>query len=298
MSGADTGWIGRSVPRREDPRLLAGEGVFVADVVLPDMVHAAIARSQLAHANIVSIELDAARALPGVATALSGWTARVHHHGRAIVLAAAAYGGFIALAGLMPSFWLVALALALAFLASGIAEIHFGLAMIIGAYSLGLALSSTELKHRIEEPMRNTAHFVVPVFFVVIGMQVDFGAMFDSSDGSQLTVISFAIVLTVFAIISKIVGAGLPALGVGFNALGAWRVAIGMLPRGEVALIIAGIGLASGVIGQQIFGVGILMTVVTTVLAPIMLVPAFRRKESDLREPPQAEVASSEDESG
>ncbi len=72
MSGADTGWIGRSVPRREDPRLLAGEGVFVADVVLPDMVHAAIARSQLAHANIVSIELDAARALPGVATALSG----------------------------------------------------------------------------------------------------------------------------------------------------------------------------------------------------------------------------------
>jgi len=193
---------------------------------------------------------------------------------------------------------LIALALALAFLASGIAESHFGLAMIIGAYSLGLALSSTELKHRIEEPMRNIAHFVVPVFFVVIGMQVDFGAMFDSSDGSQLTVISFAIVLTVFAIISKIVGAGLPALGVGFNALGAWRVAIGMLPRGEVALIIAGIGLASGVIGQQIFGVGILMTVVTTVLAPILLVPAFRRKESGLREPPQAEVASSEDESG
>jgi len=81
----------------------------------------------------------------------------------------------------------------------------------------------------------------------------------------------------------------LPALGVGFNARGAWRIAVGMLPRGEVALIIAGIGLAAGVIDRQIFGVGVLMTVGTTVLAPILLVPAFKRKGSGLRHPDQSD---------
>ena len=180
---------------------------------------------------------------------------------------------------------LIALSLALAFIASGVAEVYFGLAMIIGAYSMGLALSSTELKHRIEEPMRQIGHFLVPVFFVVIGMQVDFSAVFGGEGGSLTNTILFAVVLSVFAVITKMVGAGLPALAVGFNARGAWRIAVGMLPRGEVALIIAGIGLAAGVIDRQIFGVGVLMTVVTTVLAPILLVPAFKRKGSGVRHP-------------
>lgn len=169
----------------------------------------------------------------------------------------------------------VALALALAFVASAVAEIYFGLAMIIGAYTIGLALSSTELKHQIEQPMRQINNFLVPIFFVVIGMQVDFTA-FGAGDTSLASAVVFAVVLTLFAVISKIVGSGVPALFVGFNRIGAWRVALGMLPRGEVALIVAGIGLTSGVIGQDIFGVSIVMTVVTTVLAPVFLIPAFR----------------------
>ena len=60
-----------------------------------------------------------------------------------------------------------------------------------------------------------------------------------------------------------------------------------MRRRSEVDLIIAGIGLAAGVIDRQIFGVGVLMTVVTTVLAPILLVPAFKRNKSGLRNPDQ-----------
>ena len=68
----------------------------------------------------------------------------------------------------------------------------------------------------------------------------------------------------------------MPALLVGFNRRGATRVALGMLPRGEVALIIAGIGLTAGVIGQDIFGVAVVMTVVTTIIAPVLLIPAFR----------------------
>lgn len=172
---------------------------------------------------------------------------------------------------------LVGLALFLAFLASAVAEIYFGLAMIIGAYTMGLALSNTELKHRIEEPMIQIGHFVVPVFFVVIGMQVDLGAMSEA--------ILFGIVLSILGILSKVLGSGLPALLVGFNRRGAWRVAIGMLPRGEVALIIAGIGLANEVIGQDVFGVAILMTIVTTLIAPIALVPAFTAGGSGLRRP-------------
>ncbi len=171
----------------------------------------------------------------------------------------------------------VVLALALAFIAAAVAEIYFGLAMIIGAYTMGLALSDTELKHRIEEPMRQIGFFLVPVFFVVIGMQVDLTA-FGGAEGSHsmAKIVSFTVVLTVLAIISKLAGCGLPALLVGFNVRGAWRIGLGMLPRGEVALIVAGIGLASGVIERDIFGVAIIMTVITTVIAPIMLVPAFR----------------------
>ena len=75
----------------------------------------------------------------------------------------------------------------------------------------------------------------------------------------------------------------LPALFTGFNMRGSSRIGIGMLPRGEVALIIAGIGLAEGVIAEDIFGVSILMTVVTTILAPMGLVLLYRNKAEGLR---------------
>jgi Kef-type K+ transport system membrane component KefB len=184
------------------------------------------------------------------------------------------------------------LALALAFIASAVAEIYFGLAMIIGAYTMGLALSGTELKHQVEGQMRSVNNFLVPIFFVVIGMQVDFTA-FGAGDTSLTSAIIFAVVLTVFAVVSKLVGAGVPALFVGFNRVGATRIALGMLPRGEVALIIAGIGLTSDVIGKDIFGVAIVMTVVTTVVAPVLLIPAFRGG-SGLRSETKAEDGADE----
>lgn len=173
----------------------------------------------------------------------------------------------------------VGIALALAFVAAGVAEIWFGLAMIIGSYTLGLALSETELKRQIETPMRQINNFLMPLFFVVIGMQADFSAFGgEGSSVSLWTAIGFAVVLAIFGVVSKLAGAGLPALLVGFNRNGAWRVAVGMMPRGEVALIVAGIGLAASppIIGRDVFGVVIVMIVVTTVLAPILLVPAFR----------------------
>lgn len=67
-----SGFIGRSVARREDRRLLTGQGMYVADIQLPNMVHAAFVRSPMAHARVVSVDLAAARAVPGVILALSG----------------------------------------------------------------------------------------------------------------------------------------------------------------------------------------------------------------------------------
>jgi len=168
----------------------------------------------------------------------------------------------------------VGVAASLAFLAAAVAEM-FGLAMIIGAYAMGLVLSDTKLKHYLEESLQGIYYVLVPVFFCVLGMLVDVRAM--------SAALAFGLVLTLLAIVSKIIGCGLPALGVGFNGRGAWRIGIGMLPRGEVALIVAGVGIAEGVIDEAVFGVAILMTIVTTMLAPVILVPAFQRGGGGLR---------------
>jgi hypothetical protein len=72
-----------------------------------------------------------------------------------------------------------------------------------------------------------------------------------------------------------VLGCGLPAWVTRFNLRGSLRIGLGMLPRGEVALIVAGIGLAAGIIDQSIFGVAIMMTVITTLLAPPLLVKSF-----------------------
>lgn len=169
----------------------------------------------------------------------------------------------------------LALSLALCFLASAAAEL-FGLAMIIGAYSMGLGLSEREIKHRLEEALTPIYGFMVPVFFVVMGMLVNFEAM----QGALL----FGVVISILAVISKLFGAGLPALAVGFNKIGALRIGIGMLPRGEVALIVAGVGLSAGVIRSAGFGVAIMMTLITTLLAPIFLVPAFQKRKEGTRQ--------------
>jgi Kef-type K+ transport system membrane component KefB len=161
----------------------------------------------------------------------------------------------------------LALALALGLVSGYVAE-SVGLAMIIGAFSAGIALSRSNLRERLGHEVRAVAHIVVPVFFVVVGMLVDLRAL-----GSVLL---FGTIVSVLAILSKVVGCSVPALALGFRPIGALRIGIGMVPRGEVALIIAGIGLATGAVEQAVFAVVVFMTFATTVLAPILLVPAFR----------------------
>ena len=140
-----------------------------------------------------------------------------------------------------------------------------GLAMIIGAYTTGLALSRTDIAPVIQERIHGMYKFFVPIFFAVTGMSVDVTQLFDS------TVIICGLVFTVICIVAKIIGCGGPALFLGFNIKGGFRIGAGMIPRGEVALIVAGIGLSAGIVSQSLFGIVIMMTLLTTLVAPPIL---------------------------
>src|ERR671915_56412 len=139
-----------------------------------------------------------------------------------------------------------------------------------------VALAFLDLGRRVEEELVSINEVLVPVFFVVMGMLVDVGAM--------LNAVVFGLVISALAMVSKVFGSGLPALFSGFNLRGSARVGVGMMPRGEVALIIAGIGLSQGLIGPIFFGVSIMMTVITTLIAPIALIPLFSRGGSGVRQ--------------
>ena len=149
-----------------------------------------------------------------------------------------------------------------------------GLTLIIGAYVMGLALSRTDIRHLIQENLQSVYTFLVPVFFGVMGMMVDVSAL------CAKPVLAFGAIYTALAVVAKVIGCAIPSLFCGFTALGALRIGAGMIPRGEVALIVAGIGISTMVDGrpilpQEVFGIGIMMTLVTTVVAPPCLVALF-----------------------
>lgn len=151
-------------------------------------------------------------------------------------------------------------ALGLGLLLAGVFEKQ-GLAMIIGAYVTGLSLSSTDIAPIIQERIRGLYDFFVPIFFAVMGMMVNVGEMLSKE------VLIFGAIYTVVAILAKVFGCAFPAMLMGFNFKGGLRIGCGMIPRGEVALIIAGIGLTAGILDEKLFGVVILMTLVTTLIA-------------------------------
>lgn len=158
------------------------------------------------------------------------------------------------------------LAMGLALVVSGLFETA-GLAMIIGAYVVGLSLSSTDLADVIQERIEVIHNFFDPIFFTVMGMIINLEVLF------SLSVLAYGLLLAALAIVAKLIGCGLPALAIGFTGKGALRISLGMMPRGEVALIIAGIGISAGLLNDMLFGVVILMTLITTMATP----PLFSR---------------------
>jgi fructose-specific phosphotransferase system IIA component len=178
------------------------------------------------------------------------------------------------------------LALGLALILAGVFEKQ-GLAMIIGAYVAGLSLSKTDIAPIIQERIHGLYEFFVPVFFAVMGMMVNIREI------ASPPVLAFGGLYTLAAVTAKVIGCGGPALFLGFNAKGALRIGTGMVPRGEVALIIAGIGLASGVLDARLFAVVILMTLFTTLAAPPLLSFTLKIPGSGARNPVKADDSAS-----
>lgn len=174
------------------------------------------------------------------------------------------------------------LALGLALIVGGLFE-EAGLAMIIGAYVTGLSLSRTDVRHLIIEKVEPIYSLLVPIFFTVMGMLVDVRLI------ASPKVLLFGAIYTVIAMLAKVLGCGGAAMFCGFNLRGGLRIGLGMLPRGEVALIVAGIGMAAGLLTPEVFGVAVLMTLATTLIAPPLLVGAFGSSASGKRKPESRE---------
>lgn len=147
---------------------------------------------------------------------------------------------------------------------------------VIGAYAAGLMFASTEERHDIIQYLHPIYSFFVPLFFVSMGMRVDVLVLKD--------VAVFGVVLVVAAILSKIIGCAIFALPSGFNLLGSIRIGAGMVPRGEVGLIVAGAALMEGAISLPMYAAAVAVSMVSTLITPPMLKPLFERGGSGLKE--------------
>ena len=164
---------------------------------------------------------------------------------------------------------LVAFSLVLCLLFAWAAEVVGGMATITGAFLLGLFLARLPFKHRIEQGIIALAYgFFVPIFFVNIGLAVNMRAI--SGDSWIL-----AVLITLVAILSKIIGSGLGAKIGGYTNLESLQLGIGMVSRGEVGLIVASLALAEGFVTPEIFSVAVFMVIMATLLTPPMLRAAF-----------------------
>jgi Kef-type K+ transport system membrane component KefB/mannitol/fructose-specific phosphotransferase system IIA component (Ntr-type) len=170
------------------------------------------------------------------------------------------------------------MAFGLALILAGLFEMA-GLAMIIGAYVMGLSLSKSDIMLVVREKLHTIYALLVPIFFCVTGMMIDLKAMTDPQ------VLLFASIYSGTAMAAKFFGCGLPALLANFNLLGAVRVGAGMTPRGEVGLIIGTLGLSSGMLNEKLFAAIIIMVVVNTVVAPPVLVALFKNGKSGVKNP-------------
>jgi Kef-type K+ transport system membrane component KefB len=156
------------------------------------------------------------------------------------------------------------------------AEAIGGIAAITGAFLVGLFLSRSPFQHQLETGVSAIAYgFFVPIFFVSIGLEVNLRAI----TGSDWI---FAIVLTIVAIISKIIGSGFGARVSGFTNLESLQVGIGMVSRGEVGLIVAAFALANGLLSQNGFSIAVFMVIVATLVTPPLLRLSFRQQLAEV----------------
>ena len=157
------------------------------------------------------------------------------------------------------------------FLLGYIAETYFGIADITGAYVAGVVLCNLSDRDYIEEKVDISSYMVfAPLFFTGIGLKTSFSAM-------NLRLLIFSILFVVVALTGKVIGCGGSALLLGFNRKDSLKIGIGMMSRGEVALITAQKGLAAGLLTADFFTAIILLILVSSIVTPICLNYVYRK---------------------
>lgn len=147
---------------------------------------------------------------------------------------------------------------------------EMGVAAITGAYLAGMILSATPFKTKISYSMQEVSYLLLtPIFFVVTGMKVDISTMISD--------LPFGMALLVAAVLGKIIGCGVVAKFMSFGKKESLQIGIGMVPRGEVALIVTDIGLNMGVVPKGLFASIIFMILATTIVTPPFLKKSFEK---------------------
>ena len=164
-------------------------------------------------------------------------------------------------------------ALVFAFLMSYVAERFFGIADITGAYFAGIVICNLSATCDYVASKTNVLGYMLfsPLFFASIGIKTNL-------EGLTGTLVLFAIVLTIVAILTKIIGCGLGARLMGFQTYDAFSIGLGMVSRGEVALIVAQKGEQAGLIDASMFPAIVLVVIVTTLVTPILLKFGMKRE--------------------
>ncbi|MBP2133822.1 Kef-type K+ transport system membrane component KefB [Methanomicrobium sp. W14] len=164
-------------------------------------------------------------------------------------------------------------AVMIAFLYATLSE-YVGISAIIGAFIAGVSFNGIKLKHSkdIEEGAEYLYIIFASIFFVSLGILVDISVMTE-------TAILFLVALTVLAVITKLVGCAVPARIMGYSNKDSLAIGFGMSPRGEVAMIVALMGLNLALIGQEIYVSIVLMSLITTIITPIIFRNWIYKKE-------------------
>ena len=172
---------------------------------------------------------------------------------------------------------IIGLALALAL--SYVADRYFGIADITGAYVAGIILSSLDDSKYIDRKMDVNSYMIFgPIFFVSIGLQTNMKSL-------DTTILLFSVFFVIVGLVSKIIGCGFMARLTGYKGRNALKVGVGMMTRGEVALIVANKGLEAGMLDSKYFTSVILLIITSSILTPILLKVLYREKEALGSEP-------------
>ena len=139
-----------------------------------------------------------------------------------------------------------------------------GLHPIVGAFSAGMAIAESKVLAQVREYISKVTLVFSPIFFAVIGARLNLWAL-------NLTSFYGVLLMLTIAIVSKLIGCGIPAALATRSTRVGLRVGVGMVSRGEVGLIVAGIGLAAGAISQDVYAQIVAMAIITTILTPILL---------------------------